>query len=301
MNEASQNPLPVHPAERSIALRFDSVSFSYGTVKVLEVAAFHIHQGEFIALVGPNGSGKTTVLRLILGLLEPQKGAIEIMGRSVSRGGGLFGSASAVRDRMGYVPQQTPADRTFPITVRNVVRMGRLRPFSRKYGLEDKRAADEALAQVEITDLAERSYSGLSGGQRRRVLVARALAARPEFLILDEPTANMDTESEERLFNSLAKLKGKTSILIVTHDMDFVSPLIDRALCMGTREGTDKRYKIVQHRVETSSHSDAASEDAEAAYSEQFSPRGNWAARIIHSESIPGDKCCTTGNNGETL
>jgi zinc transport system ATP-binding protein len=262
---------PVHPVGQGIALRFNGVSFSYGAVKVLEKASFHIHQGEFIALVGPNGSGKTTVLKLILGLEQPGAGTIEI-----------FGTGSPpVRDRVGYVPQQVPLDRFFPISVRGVVKMGRLRPLSRKYGARDKAAVQEALRQAEITDLAERPYAALSGGQRRRVLVARALAAQPSLLVLDEPTANMDAESEERLFMSLEKLKGKTTILIVTHDTGFVSALTDRVLCMGNREAGGGRYGIVQHRTEAAG---TAAGNSPGTY-------GSYGSRIVHDESIPGDHC----------
>ncbi|GHV90331.1 ABC transporter ATP-binding protein [Spirochaetia bacterium] len=247
-------PHPIHPVDRQISLRFDGVSFSYGPVKVLENASFHIHQGEFIALVGPNGSGKTTVLKLLLGLEKPGAGKIELFGLPGAQG----------LDRVGYVPQQAPLDKAFPISVRDVVRMGRLQPL-RSYAKGDRAAAEEALEQADIADLAERPFGQLSGGQRRRVLVARALAARPEILILDEPTANMDSESAERLFETLGKLKGKTTILIVTHDMEFVSPLTDRALCMGGAEGEAHRYGIVQHRTE--------------------------ASHILHGDSIAADSC----------
>jgi zinc transport system ATP-binding protein len=259
-DEHNTAPHPLHPVERQISLRFDGVSFSYGPVKVLENASFHIHQGEFIALVGPNGSGKTTVLKLLLGLEKPGAGRIELFGSTGPRG----------LDRVGYVPQQAPQDRAFPIAVRDVVRMGRLRP-GRSYERRDKSAAVEALEQADIADLADRSFGLLSGGQRRRVLVARALAARPEILILDEPTANMDSESAERLFETLGKLTGRTTILIVTHDMDFVSALTDRALCMGGAEGEAHRYGIVQHRTE--------------------------ATRVLHEDSIAADSCFEDGND----
>jgi zinc transport system ATP-binding protein len=234
-------------------------------VKVLEKAGFHIHQGEFVALVGPNGSGKTTALKLLLGLEKPREGIVEILGKD---------GAVLSRDRIGYVPQMAVLDRDFPITVRNVVRMGRLAPARRARFAEADIA--EAMSQAEISDLAERSYAGLSGGQRRRVLVARALAARPEILILDEPTANMDAESEDRLFGTLGKLKGSTTILIVTHNREFVSPLVDRALCMGSREAGD--YRIVQHRVGAAEAGDL--------------PDGAVStSRILHGETIPGDLC----------
>jgi zinc transport system ATP-binding protein len=259
---------PFHPADREIILRFEGVSFSYGPVKVLERASFHVHQGECIALVGPNGSGKTTALKLILGLERPREGAVALFGP---------GGVPLPRERVGYVPQQAAYDRAFPISVAEVVRMGRLRPLSRRSGPEDAAAVREALEQAEIADLAARPYSGLSGGQRRRVLVARALAARPEILILDEPTANMDAESEERLFRTLGRLKGGATILIVTHDTEFVSPLIDRALCMGSRESGE--YGIVQHRIE-----DRGEEGP-----------GGRNSRVIHGEIIPGDRCFDAG------
>jgi zinc transport system ATP-binding protein len=258
-HEHVHGPALSHPADRKITLRFDRVSFSYGPVKVLENAGFHIHQGEFIALVGPNGSGKTTVLKLLLGLEQPQSGSIHLFGA---------GSAQGERNRIGYVPQQSAYDPAFPISVLEAVQMGRLVSLSRKFDAGDRAAVQEAMEQAEITDLAKRPYSALSGGQQRRALVARALATKPELLVLDEPTANMDRESEERLFAILEKLKRSATILIVTHDTGFVSALTDRVLCMGEKEA---KYAIVQHPVENSGASGSV--------------------RIIHDESIPGDKC----------
>jgi zinc transport system ATP-binding protein len=278
----------IHPIEKNIALRFDRVSFSYEGVKVLENASFHIHQGEFVALVGPNGSGKTTVLKLLLGLEIPQSGHIELFGvpgepRRAGRpeGSGRPGLFSNPRDRVGYVPQQAQADRAFPITVEEVVRMGRLKPLSRKFRAGDKAAALEAMERMEISDLAGRLYNALSGGQRRRVLVARALASLaggdgPGILVLDEPTANMDAESEERLFKTLGSLKGSTTILIVTHDRDFVSSLTDRVLCIGRGEGGG--MAIVQHPLEAGS-------------ADGWEGASGGRSRVLHGESIPADSC----------
>ncbi|GHV93769.1 ABC transporter ATP-binding protein [Spirochaetia bacterium] len=262
----------IHPVDREIAVKFDSVSFSYGPVRVLENASFHIHRGEFVALVGPNGSGKTTVLKLLLGLEQPGAGKIELFGLSRER-------FPAWRDKLGYVPQQPPADQAFPIGVRDVVRMGLLRP-SKGYGAggEAEGKAGEAMEQAGIADLAERSYRALSGGQRRRVLVARALASGPELLILDEPTANMDAESETRLFETLGKLKGKTTILIVTHDTDFVSVLTDRVLCLG--DDASHRRGLVQHRTE-----------AAAAAAGHHGSSAAQGVRVLHGENIPADDC----------
>ena len=253
---------------RKTAVRFDSVSFSYGNLPVLENATFHIHKGEFAALVGPNGSGKTTVLRLILGLEKPASGNVTLFG-------GFLQGAKRGRDKIGYVPQYPPADQAFPVTVRDVVRMGLLRPL-RGYAPDAGAAVGEAMEQAGIADIAERPWRALSGGQRRRVLLARALAARPELLILDEPTANLDAESERRLFETLEKIKDgpAATILIVTHDMDFVSVLTDRVFCLGGG------YRgIVQHRTE------AASRDGEQGAKLPV-------ARILHGENIPDNECC---------
>lgn len=258
-----------------VALRFDSVSFSYGPVEVLKGASFHLHRGEFIALVGPNGAGKTTALKLVLGLERPAAGRVEIFGAP----------PHSARRRLGYVPQHAGYDPTFPISVREVVRMGRLKALSRRRGGEDEVAVEEAMERSDISDLARRPYSALSGGQRRRVLVARALAARPDILVLDEPTANMDTESEERLFKTLGELKGHATVLIVTHDTGFVSALTDRVLCVGNHGRRGGGNSIVQHRAAP----------AENAPPELF---GGEAYKVLHDEQLPGNACCGGEHEG---
>ncbi len=222
-----------------VILEFNKVSFSYGPVQVLEEASFHIHEGEFVALVGPNGAGKSTILKLILALESPDKGSIKLFGTSTQAG----------REKIGYVPQHISYDPAFPIAVDEVVRIGRIAPLSRRYSQADKEAVEQALKTMDLLELAKRPYNALSGGQRRRVLVARALVATPAMLILDEPTSNMDSESENRLFEALGQLKGSTTILIVTHDKSFVSSLTDRALCVGEFGPHKKGRKVVQHEV----------------------------------------------------
>jgi len=257
-----------NPAHRT-ALRFRDVSFSYENVPVLDKASFHIHEGEFIALVGPNGAGKSTVIKLMLGLERPGCGTVEI----------LHGTPASARDRIGYVPQHASYDPTFPISVREVVRMGRLHSVSRRYTAADDNAVGLAMEQAEIADLAARPYSALSGGQRRRVLVARALAAQPSLLILDEPTANMDAESEARLFRTLKGLKGTTTIFIVTHDTGFVSALTDRVLCVGDRSAPGKGRMVVQHKAEP----------AENAPPDLF---GGAVLKVLHDVELSDDNCC---------
>ena len=244
----------------NIAIKFESVSFSYSDTKVLEDASFHIHNGEFAAMVGPNGSGKTTVIKLLFGLEAPSAGSIEI-----------FGSSKQKRSaNMAYVSQHMPSDNLFPITVRDAVRMGLLQPFKsyKKNNSQENDAVTEALEKTGIADIAGRLYRSLSGGQKRRTLVARALAAKPRLLVLDEPTANMDAESEKRLYETLGAYKGSTTILIVTHDTEFVSSLTDRVLCLG--DG----HKIVQHGVETNVSTGHGDEKH---------------SRILHGENIV---CC---------
>ena len=256
----------------AIALRFSGVAFSYGMLPVLEDVNFHIHEGEFSALVGPNGSGKTTLLKLILGLEQSQKGEVSLFGDQPKKN----------RSMIGYVPQHITYDPTFPISVAEVVKMGGVLSTSRKGKASRNEAALEALKQVEMEDLAQRPYSELSGGQRRRVLVARALVAGPKMLILDEPTANMDSESEKRLFDTLRKFKGKTTILIVTHDMSTVSSLTDRVFCIGAQKPGQRGRTVVQHSLEPMKN----------APSELY---GGEALRVLHDVELPADYCTFEG------
>jgi len=246
----------------NIAVKFDSVSFSYPDAQVLENASFHIHRGEFTAMVGPNGSGKTTVLKLLFGLEKPSSGNIEIFGSAAQK---------LKKTNLAYVSQHIPSDNLFPISVRDIVRMGKLHP-SKRYNAHNSAVIEEALNKTGIAEIAERPYRSLSGGQKRRVLVARALGANPDLLVLDEPTANMDSESEMRLYDTLGKYKGETTILVVTHDTEFVSSLTDRVLCLGDGK------KIVQHGVEASAslHHGSATQEV----------------RVLHGENINDDKCC---------
>jgi zinc transport system ATP-binding protein len=251
-----------------IAVKFDSVSFSYGDIHVLDNASFHIHKGEFAAMVGPNGSGKTTVLKLLFGLETPSAGKIELFGDEKRN--------NQAHINMSYVSQIMPADNLFPITVYGVVRMGLLHPFNRYFGKKkEKEAVTQALENTGILDLESRLYRALSGGQKRRVLVARALAANPDLLVLDEPTANMDVESELLLYKTLGAYKGKVTIIVVTHDTQFVTSLTDRVLCLG-----DGR-KVVQHRTE-SDIGGGMNHHGEAGQK----------MRVLHEENIASDECC---------
>jgi zinc transport system ATP-binding protein len=208
-------------------LAFDNVSFSYGPVPVLEKATFSIAERESVCIVGPNGGGKTTLVKLILGLLEPTAGQIRVFG----------GNPKAARPRIGYMPQYLLYDPLFPVTVRDIVLMGRLRSdgirgFFGWPDREDRQAAGEALRQVGMEEFARRPFSSLSGGQRQRALIARALAGRPDILLLDEPTSNVDTLIEAKLLKLLRELNERMTIMMVTHDLGFVSEMVEKVVCV---------------------------------------------------------------------
>jgi len=222
---ALQTDSPLESAGSSgIAIHFHDVAFAFDKTPVLSNASFHIACGRFAAIVGPNGAGKSTLLKLMLGLIKPHKGKILVLGHDPS-----YASLD-----LGYVPQHSSYDPAFPIRVSDVVRMGLVHGMAaRKHNRE---AVEQAMEATAITGLANRSFNALSGGQRRRVLLARALVCNPSLLLLDEPTANLDTESEDRLFQILEGYKGKKTMVLVSHDSDFVSALTDMVLCVGTRE-----------------------------------------------------------------
>jgi zinc transport system ATP-binding protein len=206
------------------AIAVEDLSFSFGGAPVLQGVNLQVAAGEFMGLVGPNAGGKSTLLRLILGLLEPQVGHIRVLGLPPRE----------ARRRLGYVPQHPSFPRDFPISVEQVVLMGRLGVGPRVgwYRAADRAAARKALGEVEAEDLARRRIGTLSGGQLQRVLLARALVGQPEVLILDEPTANIDQRLEGDIFDLLAVLKGRLTILVVSHDIAFISSYVDRVACL---------------------------------------------------------------------
>ena len=198
--------------------------FSYGAHAVLRGVRLHVDPGEQVCMVGPNGGGKTTLLKLILGLLRPDRGQVRVFG----------GPPVVGRRHVGYVPQHAAFDPQFPVSVGDVVLMGRLgraRTFG-PYRRDDRRTADRALDEVGLGDLPKRPFAALSGGQRQRVLIARALAAEPRLLLLDEPTASLDVGVEAEFHELLARLSDRMTLMIVSHDMGFVSQLVTKVLCV---------------------------------------------------------------------
>lgn len=204
------------------AATLKGVSFRYRpSVPVLESVDLEIGQRDFLGLVGPNGGGKTTLLRILLGLLEPQQGSVSVLGRRPAE----------VSSRIGYVPQHTRIDLEVPAEVLDVVLMGRLAMTSwgSRFGKEHVEAAMRALELTGTADLAGSRFGELSGGQRQRILIARALAADAELLLLDEPTTGVDIHRERELLELLSQLNQRLPIVLVSHDVTLVSSHLKRA------------------------------------------------------------------------
>lgn len=212
--------------EKRIVVQCDDVCFRYGKPWVLEDVSFEVPEGESLCLIGPNGGGKSTLLKLLLGLIEPDRGSLKLFGEPCAK----------MRSRIGYVPQSMQFDRMFPISALEIVLMGRLdRLGIGRFSKKCRAVAQEALSEVGLSDMANRPFSDLSGGERQRVMIARALACEPDLLLLDEPTANVDLSVEEQFLETLVELRKKMTILVVTHDLDIVSLLGDSVLCVNHR------------------------------------------------------------------
>ncbi|NNF67886.1 MAG: metal ABC transporter ATP-binding protein [Gammaproteobacteria bacterium] len=209
-------------SEVLVSLR--DVSVAFAGHQVLANASLEIYDGEFLGVVGPNGSGKTTLLRIILGLVQPDQGSVQILGQAPGIATGSI----------GYVAQFASFRRNFPISVQQTVLQGRLgltRPVGR-YRAADREAAREALQQVAAWNLRDKPIGVLSGGQLQRVLIARALAGQPRILLLDEPTSNVDMAAEEGIFGLLKELSQSMAIVLVSHDVGFVSEYVARVACV---------------------------------------------------------------------
>ncbi|MBI9050476.1 MAG: metal ABC transporter ATP-binding protein [Anaerolineaceae bacterium] len=218
----------------------------YDKTAVLENINLSVNQGDFIGIIGPNGGGKTTLLKVLLGILAPMRGEVTIFGQPVREG----------RENIGYVPQLIHFDRDFPISVWEVVRMGRLhkKGLLRHFSSEDDEAVAAALDQVNMLALRDRCLGDLSGGQRQRVYIARALAGHPRILLLDEPTASVDPQVSGSIYELLHELNKHVSILLISHDMNAVSSYTKTIGCLnrtlhyhGSNEITEEMVQATYH------------------------------------------------------
>jgi zinc transport system ATP-binding protein len=214
-----------------VLVRAEGVSFAFGRNEVLDAVDLRVRAGEFVALVGPNGSGKSTLLKVLLGSLTPSAGSVALLG--------LPPAELGERGRIGYVPQRPVLESEVPATVEEIVAAGRLarRGWWRPLRADDREVVGHALESVGLSDLAGRPLNELSGGQQQRAFIARAFASEPDVLLLDEPIAGVDAESQRRFRDSLTHLIAEhgAGVLLVSHELSAVAPDLDRVIVLKHR------------------------------------------------------------------
>lgn len=230
-------------------LKLEGVGYAYGENRVLDDVTVAIEAATFVALVGPNGAGKSTFVKAALGLLTPQAGRVELFGGSPTD--------PAARSRLGYVPQRHFMSRDFPATVREVVASGGI--DRRWWRGPSAGHVDDALALVDLADLAGARIGELSGGQQQRAFIAKALVRRPELLVLDEPVAGVDAEQQERFAAVLGRLRDErgVAVLLVSHDLAAVESRLDRVIVLRKRvrfDGTPAELESAGVHLGTHGH-----------------------------------------------
>lgn len=215
------------------------VSFAYHDTSVLTDVSFQILPGEYIGIIGPNGGGKTTLLKLIMGFLKPTSGNISVFGLPPQQ---------AIH-QIGYVPQSLRYDKQFPISVFELVLSGRLSklPWYGIYSKEDTDAALSILQRVGLLDYKDNAFGTLSGGQAQRALIARALVSKPKLLLLDEPTASVDTKAEADIYAFLKELSQEMTIMMVTHDLKAAIDQVQRVICVQNTVMTLLPEEVCEH------------------------------------------------------
>jgi len=209
-------------------VKLENVWVYYDGTPVLEGINLSVEFGDFLGIIGPNGGGKTTLLKVMLGLIRPNKGTVSV----------LDGPRNGSRPAVGYVPQYAPFDHDFPISAWQVVRTARYHRGSwlpARYSKEDEKIARDVLQTTGMDGFADRQIGQLSGGQQQRVLIARALAVRPRLLLLDEPTASIDPDMQAEFYQLLERLKNDMAIVMVSHDITAISVYVDKIACLNRR------------------------------------------------------------------
>lgn len=236
------------------AVEIKNVSLKFNDLSVLHDINLSVEEKDFMAIIGPNGGGKSTLLKIILGLLNPDTGKVKVFGKEPHK----------VRNLMGYLPQSVSFDPEFPINVFDTVLSGRYRGLFKGYSKKDKTAVMHALKEVELLELKDRQISKLSGGQMQRVFIARAIVREPKLLIMDEPMSSIDPEMQNSFYGLLSKLKDKMAIILVSHDVGAVSGQVDKIACLNrelfyhgpveeSAEGLEEVYKcpieLISHGI----------------------------------------------------
>jgi zinc transport system ATP-binding protein len=208
-------------------IEIQALDFAYGGEAVLEQVNLSVRERDFMAIIGPNGGGKTTLLKLILGLLKPDRGTIRVDGQPPHK------AAAGI----GYVPQDVHLNQSFPISTMDVVMMGKLDPRKRwlRSSADDRRDALRALDRMGVAALADKKIGLLSGGQRQRVFIARALATQPKLLLLDEPTASIDSRGQADFYRLLQEVNQEITVLLVSHDLLVISRYVKSVACVNKR------------------------------------------------------------------
>lgn len=219
-------------------LKIENLCFAYDNYPVLSRVNFELYKGDFWAIIGPNGGGKTTLLKLILGLLKPQSGMI---------------IQNLNPNQIGYVPQITHHNMDFPIQVFDVIKMGFLRSsmFGFRISKNEQNIINEVLEQLHLKHLSHKPLSQLSGGERQKVLIARALVNQPTLLILDEPTSNIDPNAQNEIYKLLHKLNSLMSIIVVSHDMAFALQYAQKILYVNQSATSESQGVLLKNHCES--------------------------------------------------
>lgn len=220
-------------------VNFEHVNFSYQDTPVLRDVSFTVQEKEFVGIIGPNGGGKTTMLKLIMGFLKPNSGKIQVFDKSPKN----------ALSSIAYVPQTARFDKQFPISVMELVLSGRLSSLAwhGQYSSLDKAKALDALSKVSLLELKNQAFGMLSGGQAQRALIARAIVSEPKLLLLDEPTASVDAQAEADIYNILTSLNEQMTIMMVTHDLGAVVNKLDKVILVQGGVTTLTPKEVCEH------------------------------------------------------
>jgi len=221
------------------AIKVKNLNFAYKEVKVLEDVSFNIEENSFTGIIGPNGGGKTTLLKLLIGLYKSDTGSIKIFGEDPEK----------FTTKIGYVPQINMYDPAFPITVKELVMLGCVSSYKFRSGYP-KSSIDSAMSAIELLGLMpylNTTFGELSGGMAQRALIARSLASDPVLLFLDEPTANVDPKTSDLIYEVLNTLRSKKTILMVTHDLNTTIKYVDSIISVEKKVSSYLPEKICEH------------------------------------------------------